>query len=199
MAIPEQDGILAQFEKSRLEGNLFQSTRDFDAQGRWVGEQVEKLGAAVHLMVTSTQREPQGNLESAGVDPLYGDILNPEFLSDKPEDQRKFNLRCLVEHHPSKQTLKRYGIDEEREVIFHFVFETLKALGLVTSRRFRGVDIGDLVFWDGTWYLVLSTHREAYFGQTVSTYFTSTTCKRYRHDSVPIDDVADNEREEDEA
>jgi hypothetical protein len=198
MAIPEQGSILAQFEASRTEGNLFQSKKDFDAQLQWVEEQVEKLGAAVHLMVTSTQRAPQGNLESAGVDPLYGDILNPEFLTGTPEDQRQFNLRCIVEHHPSKQTLKRYGIDEEREVIFHFVFSKLEKVGLVTEKRFRGIDIGDLVFWDGTWYLVLSTHREAFFGQTVSQYFTSTTCKRYRHDSVPIGDVADHEREENE-
>jgi hypothetical protein len=197
MSTPEQGSILQQFEASRTEGNLFQSAIDFALQGRIVEEQVERLGAAVHLFVTSTQREPQGPLQSSGVDTLYGDILDPEFFSNPEEkDQRKFNLRCIVEHKPPRQMLKRYGIDEERDVIFHFPFTKLKALGLVTETRFRGVDIGDLVFWDGTWYLVLNSHREAFFGQTVSSYFTTAACKRYRHNSVPTNDVADHEREE---
>lgn len=197
MGIPEQGDILKLFEETREEGNLFQSSIDFAAQQSWVEEQVRVLGAAVHLFITATQRSPQGPRESAGVDPLYGDILDPEFFNEPADkDQRQFNLRALVEHHPTKQMLKRYGIDEEREVIFHFPFTVLESLGLVTEKRFRGIDPGDLVMWDGTWYITLSTHREAYFGQTISNYFTSTTCKRYRHNSVPTGDVADHEREE---
>lgn len=189
--IPEQS-FLELFEKSRSEGNLFQSSIDYALQSRIVREQVEKLGAAVHLMVTSTMRNPQGPTQSAGVDSLYGDILDPEFFADSP-DQRQFNIRVLVEHHPSKQLLKKYGIDEEREVLFHFPFEALEERGLVTEERFRGVDIGDLVMWDGSWYIAVSVHREAYFGQTVSHFFTSISCKRYRHNSVPTEDAADHE------
>jgi len=186
MGSPEQS-LLAQFEARRFKDNLFQSPRDYEAQGKWTQEQVEKLGAAVHLFLSSTERAPaDGPGESAGVDPLYGDILDPEFIDDEGEyDKRKFNLRCIVEHSPSKQLLLRYGIEEERDVIFHFPYQKLVDEGIVTTRRFRGVDIGDLIEWDGTWYIVLSTHREAYFGQTVSNYFTSTSCKRYRANSVP--------------
>jgi hypothetical protein len=194
--IPEQGDLLRQFEATRTEGNLFQSPLDFASQKRWIDEQVRRLGAAVHLMVTSTQRAPQGPKQSAGVDPLYGDILDPEFFTDAERDERKFNLRAIVEHHPSKQVLKRYGIEEEREVIFHVPFSVLEEIGLVTDLRFRGIDIGDLFMWDGSWYIVLSVHREAFFGQTVSNYFTSSTCKRYRHNSIPTNDVADNNREE---
>lgn len=185
MSIPEQGSILQQFEASRTEGNLFQSSRDYSAQNLWVLEQVEKLGAAVHLFVTANQRTPQGPLETSGVDTLYGDILDPEYFSNPEEkDQRKFNLRAIVEHHPSKQVLKRYGIDEVRDVIFHVPFQRLVDVGLVTPTRFRGIDIGDLFLWDGTWFIVLSTHREAYFGQTISSFFTSCACMRYRHNSV---------------
>jgi hypothetical protein len=194
--IPEQGSLLKQFEASRAEGNLFQSKLDFASQSRWVEEQVRRMGASVHLMVTSTQRAPQGPKQSAGVDPLYGDILDPEFFTDEGRDERQFNLHALVEHHPSKQVLKRYGIEEEREVMFHVPFSVLEEKGLVTDLRFRGIDIGDLFLWDGSWYISLSVHREAYFGQTVSNYFTTATCKRYRHNSVPTNDVADNEREE---
>lgn len=188
MSIPEQGSILAQFEASRTEGNLFQTQRDYDAQYLWTKEQVEKLGASVHLFVTSNQRDPQGPDENDSIDPLYGDILDPEFFSEPPErDKRKLNIRCLIEHHPSKQSLKRYGIDEVREVIFFFPFKTLKDLGLVTEHRFRGVDIGDLILWDGAWYIALNVHREAYFGQTISPYFTSVACIRYRHNAVPTE------------
>jgi len=189
--IPTQGDILKRWEEGRKKDNLFQSSRDFDAQNRWVQEQVEKLGAAVHLFVTSTQRGlADGPMESAGVDPLYGDILDPEWFADgSPRDKQKFNIRCLIEHTPSKQSLKRYGIEETRDVIFFFPFEKLSSEGLVTPQRFRGVDIGDLIEWDGTMYIVLNVHRESYFGQTVSNYFTSAACMRYQHNAVPTEDT----------
>jgi hypothetical protein len=192
--IPTSGDILKRWEASRDKTGLFQSDRDFDAQNRWVKEQVEKLGAAVHLFVTSTVRGlGDGPGESAGVDPLYGDILDPEWFADGGEDDKqKFNIRCLVEHSPSKQKLKRYGIEEVRDVIFYFPFEKLEEEGLVTQVRHRGVDIGDIIEWDSTLYIVLSSHRESYFGQTVSNYFTSATCKRYIHNAVPTEDVQEN-------
>lgn len=198
MAIPEEGEILAQFETSRLSAEddiLFQQQRDFEAQDRWVREQVQKLGAPVHLLPVSTERNPQGIFQSAGVDPLDGDILNPEFLANPVElDQQKFNVRNIIEHEPSKQMLKKYGIDEEREVGFHFVKSILDDLGLVetNTRRFRGIDIGDLVFWDSTWYILQNVHRDHYFGQTVNPYFVVGFASRYPFDNVPIEDVSDN-------
>ena len=195
MAIPEQGQILQLFEEQRLQaeaGTLFQTQRDFDGQDRWVREQVEKIGAPVHLFPTSSQRDPQGIAQSAGVDPLDGDILNPEFFTD-PEivDERQFNMKCILEHEPSKQMLGKYGIDEQREVGFHFVKSVLRDKGLVTKRRFRGIDIGDLVFWDGTWYIIQNAHRDHYFGQTVNNYFVVGFASRYTHDNVLIADVSD--------
>jgi hypothetical protein len=189
--IPTQGDILKRWEASRNKTGLFQGQRDFDAQNRWVKEQVEKLGGAVHLFVTSTQRGlADGPLESAGVDPLYGDVLDPEWFADgDSKDQQKFNFRCLIEHQPSKQSLKRYGIEETRDVIFHFPFDKLKDEGLVTEVRHRGVDIGDIIEWDSTLYIVLSAHRESYFGQTVSNYFTSAACMRYKFNAVPTADT----------
>lgn len=189
MPRPEKS-ILQQFEESRNEGNIFQTQRDIDAQNRWIKEQVESLGAEVVLALTSTVRGPgDGPGESAGVDPLYGDILDPQWFERTAEEeaQRKYNMRCLLDHAPSKQLLKRYGIEETRDVIFHFPFERLEEKGMVTKDRFRGIDIGDFVVWDGSWYIALSTHRESYHGNTVSHYFTSISCKRYAPNSVPTE------------
>jgi hypothetical protein len=203
MSNPEFGSILQQYEASRKEENTFQTQRDFDAQRRWVEEQAERLGAAVHLFVTSTQRaegaQNEAPFASGGVDPLYGDILDPSF-HDAPDerDQRQINIRCIVEHQPSKQSLKKYGIDEQREVIFHFPLSVLKDKGLVTPARFRGVDIGDLVQWDDSWYIVVTSHRSAYFGQTTGNYFTAAAAERYRPNSVPIDNPANNDPEETE-
>lgn len=197
MAIPEEGDLLRQFEDTRRKGEgmlLFQGDRDFKAQDRWVRESVQKEGAPIHLLPVSTERDPQGPLQSAGVDPLDGDILNPEFLAYPPgKDQRKFNIRVIVEHQPSKQELTKYGIDEQREVGFHFVRSILDDLSLVeaNSRRHRGIDIGDLVFWDGTWYILQNVHRDHYFGQTVNPYFVVGFASRYQLDNVPIGDVSD--------
>lgn len=193
MGTPEQD-LIVEFETRRRtteRATLFQTDRDFRAQDRWVREQVEKLGAPVHLLPTSTQRDPQGFLQSAGVDPLDGDILNPEFFTGPEVDERQFDIRVIVEHEPSKQMLMKYGIDEQREVGFHFVKSILVEKELVTERRFRGLDIGDLVFWDGTWYILQNVHRDHYFGQTVNNYFVVGFASRYTHDNVPIADVSD--------
>lgn len=185
--------ILNRYEEVRTEGNLFQTEKDFQAQRLWIEEQVEKLGAAVHLFVTSTRRAEGGQNQepfaSGGVDPLYGDILDPEFFENpKDKDKRQINIRCIAEHAPSKQRLKKYGIEEEREAVFHFPFHVLKDKGLVTEFRFRGIDIGDLIEWDGSWYIILSTHRNSYFGQTTSNYFIAATANRYRPNAVPKED-----------
>lgn len=197
MPHPESGEILRLFEESRGKEALFQTQRDYTAQQRWVEEQVLSLGAKVHLIPASTAKFPQGQLESAGVDPLYGDILDPEFVDGPGNlDQRKLNASCLVEHEPSKQLLKKYGVDEAKDCIFHFPTSLLGKLGLITYKRFRGVDIGDLVIWDNTWYIVQSSHRGAFFGNTNNPYFTSAFADRYRHNSVPTERVANDCPEE---
>lgn len=191
MPHPEKS-ILQQYQEDLADDALFQSRTDFDAQNEWVREQVELLGAEVKLIQTSTERAPaDGPGESAGVDPLYGDIIDPEWFEPTEEEkaQKKYDFRVIVEHEPSKQLLKKYGISEERDCIFHFPFEALRDRGLVSQKRFRGVAIGDLVLWDETWYIVLTTHRQAYFGQTTSHYFTTVMCMRYRPNSVPTEDT----------
>lgn len=190
MGKPQPVSPLTEFEKIRKEGGLFQGDRDFSAQDRWVKEGTRKIGAKIHYLPVSTARHPRSG-ESAGVDDLYGDILDPEFLDNEElVDQRKFNLECFVQHKPSKQLLKKYGIDEQREVIFHIPFSVLRDKGLVTDKRFRGSDIGDLVIWDGTWYMVYSSHRGSYFGQRVSHFFTAAVCDRYRLNNIPTEDRA---------
>lgn len=196
MGKPKPGTILAQFEQSRLEGGLFQGDRDFTAQDRWVREGAKKRGAKVHFFPMNTGPNPE-NTDGAGVDPLYGDILDPEFLSNPDvKDERLFNLECYVEHRPSKQKLMKYGVDEQKDVIFHFPFSLLEEQGLVDKFRFRGTDLGDLILWDGTWYRIDAAHRGSFFGQRISHYFTAAICNRYRHNNVPTNDLSNNCPEE---
>jgi hypothetical protein len=166
--------------------HTFQSKIDASGQKRWLMEWVTKTGAAVHLFPRTTQREPGDlELESAGVDELYGDITNPEF-SDK---RKEYNFRCLVEHSPSRQRLTTIGVREDRDIAFWYPYVMLEEAGLVDRIRFRGVDIGDLMVWDGTWYIAENVHREYYFGMTDEYFFTVAYCVRYQHDSLPINEA----------
>lgn len=195
MGKPEPGNILEQLERSRQEGGLWQSDRDFRAQDRWTVEGCNKRGAAIQYLPSVTVRRAQGDdplSTGQGIDPLYGDILDPQFI----EDLKRENMRAWVEHKPSEQKLKMYSISEEKDVIFHIPFTTLKKAGLVTKRRFRGADIGDLVVWDGTWYIARAVHRGSYFGQRISHFFTAVFCDRYILNSVAIEDVADDCPEE---
>lgn len=177
-----QKSLLDQFEEQRAQAKLtFQTSQDGDGQDRWVLEQVEKLGAPVILIPKATQRDPQGPSETDGIDKLYGDVKNPAYIDDK----QKPNFRSIVEHHPSVQRLKKFGVMEEREVIFWFPLAALRNANLVTDRNFRGIGIGDFIVWDGTWYLTDAAHRDYYFGQTDRFYFTGAFCNRYQHNSLP--------------
>jgi hypothetical protein len=180
---PHQN-LIAQFEAMRSQPKIFQDELSGNMLDGIAKERVDIMGAHVNLLIMSSQRNPKGVLESSGVDELDGDILDPEFMDSPAElDHRKIDLPCLIEHTPTKQMLKKFGIDELREVIFHFPFATLKEKGLVTERRFRGIDIGDLIEWDGTFYVTLNVHRGTYFGQSDRFFFTSSFTNRYRLDS----------------
>lgn len=186
MPRPAPKDILQQLETRRKEGGLWQSDRDYRAQERWIVEGCVKRGAKIQYLPSVTVRKAQGDdplSSGAGVDKLYGDILDPQFL----DKLKRENLACYVEHNPSKQKLKKYSIDEEKDVIFHIPLKLLKDAKLVTKKRFRGADIGDLVIWDGTWYIVDAVHRGSFFGQRISHYFTAAICSRYRLNNVPTE------------
>jgi hypothetical protein len=179
-------------ERSKVT-HTFQTSFDGSGQARWIEEYVERCGAGVHLFPRSTQRHPGDSPGmSAGVDPLYGDIQDPEFN----DGSKRFNIKALVEHSPSRQRLTTIGIREDRDVAFWYPFSILQKNGLVTPLRFRGIDIGDLMVWDGTWYISENVHREYYFGSTDTFFFTVAYCIRYQHGSIPVDerDVPSDEK-----
>lgn len=169
---------------------LFQSDRDFKFLNKKALEQSEKVGATVHFIPVSSELDPKGEFESAGVDELYGDILDPEFQGNPDgKDQRRLNIRCIIEHEPPKQLLKRYGIDEQREVVFYVPFEEFVREGVVSKWRPHGADIGDLFIWDGTWYQAWNVYRDHYFGQRAKAHFIACFANRYRHNAAPTEDI----------
>jgi hypothetical protein len=183
MSEPHAD-VLAKLEAIRGQPRTFHDRLDGEYLDLLVQERADVLGAMVNLIPRSTQRNPRGSLESPGVDGLDGDVIDPEFLDFEGNDQRKLNFSCIVEHNPSKQMLKKFGIDELREVVFHFSLKALRDAGLVTEAKFRGVDLGDLVEWDGTWYIAHNVHRNSYFGQSDRFLTVSAFCDRYRLNTI---------------
>lgn len=192
--------VLKQWEAARRakdsEGFL-QGDRDYEFLQNRTEEFVDLYGAAVHFIPISTEVSPVGVVgpkQSAGVDPLDGDILDPGFF-DNPsiEDQRLFNIRALVEHTPSKQLLKRYGVDEERDVLFHIPISVLTANKLTSEWRVNGADLGDLIVWDGTWYQLENVHRGSYFGNRNLPHLIACAAVRYRHNSAGVDDDPDDD------
>ena len=188
------------FEEARtLEefNTLLQGDCDFCFLQERVEEKIRLLGAVIHYVPVSSERNPKegiGPKQSAGVDPLDGDILDPGFFDNpEAEDQRKFNMRVLLEHAPSKQNLKLYGVDEERELTIHIPVSTLKDEGLTSKWRVNGADIGDLVFWDSSWYVIQNVHRGSYFGQRDLPFLVACFANRYRHNSSPVNNVPSND------
>jgi hypothetical protein len=178
------ESILDAFEAQRAEDNLFQSRQDRNQAAAFVQEQIDLLGAAVHLLPRSTRRRPQGALEGAGVHPIDADLLDPQFV----DSERVLNLRAVIEHSPSQQLLTKYGVDEKRESIFHFSFDRLQALGLVDEvERHRGIMVGDFILWDRTWYVAKQAKRSAYFAlRTIDPLATAAFCDRYQHNVTPL-------------
>lgn len=195
MSIPNQSDskiLEEQRLKEEKDKTLFQGDVDFSFLSGLSEEQSERIGATIHLIPVSTERDPQGEFQSAGVDSLDGDILDPEFFGNPDtKDNRILNFRCLIEHEPPKQMLKKYGVDEQREIVFFLPFPILKQKGIVSEWRPFGVDIGDLIVWDGTWYQAWNVHRDHYFGQRDKSHYIATFCNRYRHNSVPTEDIPD--------
>lgn len=195
----EQLSLLEQLRQVREGEQLFQSDRDLRFNTQLVSEQNERLGGVIQFIPVSTERFPTGAFQSFGVDPLDGDILDPQFQNN-PEtalnEREPDPIACFLQHEPSKQLLKKYGIDEEREIIFWVPFSTFKERGFVTETRFRGADIGDLIVWDGTWYIAQNVHRDHYFGQRTDAFEVACFCNRYRQNLNPIHAVADNCPEE---
>ena len=188
--------LAKQLEEERLanEETFLQTDRDFSFKDGLVVERQELIGGVIHVIPVSTERNPVqgiGPFQTAGVDDLYGDILDPQFTDGNPEDQRKLNCRGYIQHEPSKQLLTLYGIDEQREIAFYIARTTLTEVGLVSEWRFHGTDIGDLFVWDGTWYQAQNVHRAKYFGQRDLAHYTASFCNRFRHNAVPTNAVAD--------
>lgn len=187
--------VLKQWESARRAKDsekFLQGDRDFDFLQNRTEEFVDLYGAAVHIVPVSTEVNPVegvGPKQSAGVDPLDGDILDPGFF-DNPdlEDQRMFNMSALLEHEPSKKLLKRYGVDEERDVLFHIPVSVLEEKELVSEWRVNGLDLGDLIVWDGTWYIAENVHRGSYFGNRNLPHLIVAACVRYRHNSAAVED-----------
>ena len=179
--------------KAEAENAEFQSDRDVAYLESVTREQSKVIGGTIDFIPVSTERDPQSDrFETVGFDPLDGDILNPEFHGGGTDrDERRLSMRCLIEHEPPKQMLKKYGVDEQREIAFYIPFTILQEEGLVNEWRIHGADIGDLIVWDGSWYQIWNAYRDHYHGQRNRAFFIACFCNRFRHDSVPIEDTPD--------
>lgn len=93
----------------------------------------------------------------------------------KPEQE----VKAFVEQNPSSQALKKYGIDESREAIIHFLADELMEKGLVSADSGQEL-VGAVVNWDNDDYLVLSQHRvqDSYWATTNIPFHISVTVNR---------------------
>lgn len=187
---PDQE-ILAAFEAQRAEASfLFVDKQDCDFLDGLIQERNAAQMASVFLIPRLSQRDAQaeqGDVNVGAPINIYGDTIDPIVNIGKLDHNNKnaHQVRAFAQHEPSKQSLRKYGIEEEREVVFWFPRVSLEALGLTTPRCFRGVEIGDFVVWDNTWYITDNAHRDHYFGQSDRFFFTGAFCTRYHHNSVP--------------
>jgi hypothetical protein len=109
-------------------------------------------------------------------DPLYNEAMARRFLD--PVD-----LRAYAEHSPPKKTLIKYGLDQDRPVMFKATTLHLADLGILENRD--DFLIGDLVLWGGDTYEIKDQTRdtEAYWANTNIPFFVVLGADYYREGS----------------
>ncbi len=160
---------------------VFPRPKDFNFLDGVISEYYERSNGKVTVFPLSSSivsTDPA----AVKIDELYGTVEEVEIDGVKSH----LDVDCNIQLQPSKQILKRFGIDEQREILFSFQISKLQELGLVEEGNFRGIEIGDLVNFDDTLYELLSVHRQGYFGQTNLAHFVTATADRYIRNNNPL-------------
>lgn len=111
-------------------------------------------------------------------DPLYREVRSQDAHFKEPIEMYSF-----VDFEPSRQELKKYGIDESREVMVTFATALLEEKALLGSGS--QYMIGWVIEFDDDYYEVLSQHRgkEGFWANTNIPFHVIVTCQRYRFGS----------------
>jgi hypothetical protein len=112
--------------------------------------------------------------EATNVDPLYQEAANPRL------EAKSYSLPAHVEINPSVQRLRRFGVEEARDLVVSFSTVLLDDLGLLDlSTSFL---IGSRVQFDADQYELLTQHRlrEAYWLGTHIPLVLACTATRLR-------------------
>jgi hypothetical protein len=107
------------------------------------------------------------------VDDLYVEATNRRFLDP-------VRIHALVLHKPSKKLLGKYGMDQSRDVMFHFTTLDLSELGFLENRD--DFLIGDLVDWGGDIYEIKDQIKdeESYWVNTNIPFYLAIGADYYR-------------------
>lgn len=108
-------------------------------------------------------------------DELYGESKNHKHIH--------YHVRAQVELTPKKAVLKKFGLDEPRDLMVHIDVGLLEGL--------QEPDTGDLMTIDGEHYKVLDRYAVDYFGHQEQHLTWAYMCNRRRERSVddtqPVD------------
>lgn len=107
-------------------------------------------------------------------DGSQGSLYN-ENRSKQFNDQLR--IPAEVENPPSAQSLKKIGIDEERQIVIRFSTFILDELGV-------DVRPGDRITYDSHRYEVMSFHRLDYWYNSGVPFHLYVTCDRYREERL---------------
>lgn len=107
------------------------------------------------------------------VDPVYNESPSRRWLDP-------VELRGYVDHKPSKKTLGKYGMDQERHVLFLVPTHKLSELGILEAND--TFLIGDLVMWGGDAYEILNQNKdtEGYWANTNIPFYIAIGGDLYR-------------------
>jgi hypothetical protein len=110
------------------------------------------------------------------VDDLYVEATDRRFLDP-------FEVFCYVEHEPSKKMLIKYGMEQMRQVLFHFTTLHLDDLGILENND--TFLIGDVVRWGSDSYEVKQQQRdtESYWANTNIPFYIVCGADYYREGS----------------
>jgi hypothetical protein len=133
-------------------------------------EQTRLMGVPLKLLLLDKAKTE--------VHPTYREARDPKF--GEPQD-----VHAFVHFNPSKQSLRKIGIDEQRDLVAKLSTAELIDLGIMQ----HGTTwlIGSRLVFDGDEYDILSCHRDvaAFFTNTNIPFFFVLTALRARRRRTP--------------
>lgn len=154
----------SQVQTSRKGNVVFPPIKDLELQKKFQSELWRRVFGQSKVVWLALDKE-----KTKEDDELYHESFPQRYKAP-------VEIPAFVKINPSKQELKKYGIDETKEVLLLLSTIVLEEQGLTDG----SLRIGDKVVWDGVEYEIMTFHREEPWANTNVYFHVACTLQRFR-------------------